>query len=560
LRKKTGCLLFLTLLLVPASRAQHEIAPAVSALQNFAVGGTVIQASSGEPVVAALVLISPVNRSDQVQSVFTDTSGRFLFQGIAAGKYRLRATRKGYPAQDFEEHSPFFTAIAVGPDKDTGNLIFRLKPEGSIAGRVTDDEGDPVRGAKVMLFTSSTNTGERIIRSLAQTVADDQGTYSFAHLSTGTYFLAVLATPWYARHSPQSGGARANPGDQASNALLDVAYPVTYYQQATEPEGADPIALSYGDRFTADISLRAVPAVHLRLRSDADVSFGSDAPTLTQTLLGGVEVPIDSQTAAVGPNQQDLFEMAPGRYDLHYDTTIDTGEEPTYQPDAGPRHQVIDTGSKSEVNAAQGAVLATIAGSVKFEGGGVPREAHLWLRKISSAQEFETPVSSGEIEPIEISTGRYELKLESSEGFVLQNILSTRSRASGQILEIDSSGQVQLTLTAAKGNGRLDGVVMCNNKPVAGAMVVLVPQQDPENSMQLFRREQSSTDGTFTISAILPGRYTALAIENGWDLEWANLAALKPYLLYGQNVQIDQNAKADISLMCSSKSQYNHNP
>ena len=43
----------------------------------------------------------------------------------------------------------------------------------------------------------------------------------------------------------------------------------------------------------------------------------------------------------------------------------------------------------------------------------------------------------------------------------------------------------------------------------------------PELHRDLFRRDQSDLDGTFTLQGIVPGRYTVLAIEGGWELDWS---------------------------------------
>ena len=61
-------------------------------------------------------------------------------------------------------------------------------------------------------------------------------------------------------------------------------------------------------------------------------------------------------------------------------------------------------------------------------------------------------------------------------------------------------------------------------------MVVLVPR-DPEINRDLFRRDQSDLDGTFTLQNVVPGTYTVLAIDNGWDLDWSQpgvIAATSP--------------------------------
>ncbi len=76
-------------------------------------------------------------------------------------------------------------------------------------------------------------------------------------------------------------------------------------------------------------------------------------------------------------------------------------------------------------------------------------------------------------------------------------------------------------------------------------MVVLVPH-DPANSMPLFRRDQSDSDGSFTLPNIVPGQYTVVAVANGWDLEWGNPAVLQPYLKGGQPVQVTGEDKQQV--------------
>jgi len=78
-------------------------------------------------------------------------------------------------------------------------------------------------------------------------------------------------------------------------------------------------------------------------------------------------------------------------------------------------------------------------------------------------------------------------------------------------------------------------------------MIVLVPQ-DPRNNLPLFRRDQSDSDGTFTLSNVVPGQYSVLAIANGWDLEWANPNVLQPYLKSSQTIQVPTGGKLDVNV------------
>jgi hypothetical protein len=78
-------------------------------------------------------------------------------------------------------------------------------------------------------------------------------------------------------------------------------------------------------------------------------------------------------------------------------------------------------------------------------------------------------------------------------------------------------------------------------------MVVLVPH-DPANNRPLFRRDQSDSDGTFILNDIVPGKYSVLAIENGWELEWANPDVLKPFLQNGAVLEVEPRGKHKIKV------------
>ena len=145
------------------------------------------------------------------------------------GKYSLTtASARGYRAQGFNQHGNFFTGIAVGPDLDGENLVFRLVPDAAIEGIVTDDDSEPVRNANVQLFQRNNDTGQQRTQQASNAVSDDRGHYQFGHLAPGTYFVAVSARPWYAQYL---GPAKPSPTPATAarmaeeKAQLDVAYP-----------------------------------------------------------------------------------------------------------------------------------------------------------------------------------------------------------------------------------------------------------------------------------------------------------------------------------------------
>jgi hypothetical protein len=95
--------------------------------------------------------------------------------------------------------------------------------------------------------------------------------------------------------------------------------------------------------------------------------------------------------------------------------------------------------------------------------------------------------------------------------------------------------------------GRLDGTVLSEGKTRAGAMVLLVPQ-DPGHNLSLARRDQSDSDGTFSLRNVLPGRYTILALKNGWDREWLNADVLEPYLKRGAVLDVTSGTNPPVKV------------
>src|SRR5579884_1492219 len=120
---------------------------AASPVRTFQVGGTVIHALGGGPLAGVDLSLAPIgkggdSKSTDAQTSVSDANGRFLFTGVAAGKYVLSGRRHGFPLQQLDAHGSLFTAVVVGPEKNSENLVFRLRPEGSISGRITDEQGE----------------------------------------------------------------------------------------------------------------------------------------------------------------------------------------------------------------------------------------------------------------------------------------------------------------------------------------------------------------------------------------------------------------------------------
>jgi len=114
----------------------------------------------------------------------------------------------------------------------------------------------------------------------------------------------------------------------------------------------------------------------------------------------------------------------------------------------------------------------------------------------------------------------------------------SRTRAGGLISVGDRP--LSLIVSVAQGATRVEGFARRDGKGVAGVMVVLVPK-DLSALSALVRRDQSDSDGSFGLRDVVPGQYTAVAIDDGWQLDWAEPAVIARYLPGGVAVTVTDN-------------------
>lgn len=106
---------------------------------------------------------------------------------------------------------------------------------------------------------------------------------------------------------------------------------------------------------------------------------------------------------------------------------------------------------------------------------------------------------------------------------------------------------VNIVVAIGEGSARIDGFARKGEKGFGGAMVVLVPKKSG-NWETLARRDQSDSDGSFSLREIVPGQYTVVAIEDGWGLDWTQPGALARYLPRGTAVTVHDSSQETVHL------------
>ena len=499
----------------------------------FRIAGVVVSSTGGNPLAHARVTIINDKNPERRQSMVTSEDGRFDFK-VGAGKYALQGNKRGYIAAAYEQHEQFSTAIVTGVGLDTENLALRLAPAAVLFGKILDELGEPVRHATVSLYREDRRIGiGRILKTSADST-DDQGAYEFSSLDAGTYFISVTAKPWYANHPHSSAQGSAEPEtDNRPSAVdrsLDVAYPITYFGDSTEPDDATPIPIRGGDHLQADVHLNPVPALHLLFRVAENGERGINLPMLQRPSFDGVDTVQTDGMQQVSPGVFEINGVAPGRYSVR---TPGSG-------DGNEANEINLTNDGQELSVPGAEAGANIKATVQLAGEAkLPQHLGIALRnskmRVVAWQEVD---AKSELEFQDVAPGKYEvLAFAQPKEYSVVKISSTGSDVAGHILNVTAGSPLAISLSLVGGAVNVEGFAKRAGKAAPGAMVVLVPK-DPESHRDLFRRDQSDQDGSFSLRSVVPGSYTVVAIENGWDLDWSRPGVIAHYAEHGKTVTV----------------------
>ncbi len=521
--------------------AQSSTAPpSQSPDATFRIAGTIVNAIGGNPLARARVTIVDAKNRQKAQWMITSDDGRFDFKQVSPGKYSLQGAKRGFIPAFYDEHEGFSTAIVTGAGLDTEHLVLRLDPSAMLSGKILDELGEPVRQATVSLYREDRQVGVGRIIKFRVSMTDDQGGYEFSNLDAGSYFISATAKPWYALHTVSSGEPAAGNVPAAVDQSLDVAYAITYYGDATEPDDATPIPVRGGDHLQADIHLNPVPALHLIFHAPENGANGFTMPMLQKPSFDGMEMVQSDGMSQVSAGVFEITGVAPGRYSVR-------------TPEAGrgaEANEVDITTNGQELDMSTAQRASTVKATIQVLGEAtLPPQIEVALRnskmRIVAWQEMDT---KGEVVFQDLAPGKYDVLAGSRpKAYSVARMSSESGVIAGHTLNVTAGASMAITLSLVGGTVNVEGFARRAGKATSGAMVVLVPK-NPESNRELFRRDQSDQDGSFLLRSVIPGSYTIVAIENGWDLDWSRPGVIEHYAKQGQTITVTDHTQTTMHL------------
>ena len=126
----------------PLARPQDPAAPATGRVRGRVVS------SERRPLPYAQVVLT--SQGMEARVVNADSVGIFEFLDVPAGTFRLGASKPGYfPVGTREPAAP---AVDLVEDETRDDLEITLRRWGTLAGRISDEHGDPIQGVGIQLL------------------------------------------------------------------------------------------------------------------------------------------------------------------------------------------------------------------------------------------------------------------------------------------------------------------------------------------------------------------------------------------------------------------------
>ncbi|HET9363535.1 MAG TPA: carboxypeptidase regulatory-like domain-containing protein, partial [Candidatus Angelobacter sp.] len=448
----------------------------------------------------------------------TDASGHFSLQ-LAPGTYRLWVERNGFARQIYGALSPAGegSVLTLAPGQQLHDVAFKVVPLGAIAGRVVDEDGEPVQGVGIQVLRLSYINGYRQLISVAGATSNDRGEYRVFGLPANRYLLLASLPNGPMSRPMEAGGLVPEVQDPFSP---------LYYPGVPDVDSASPVSLAEGAELAdMNFQLRKVRALTVRGRLVSSVNkfLSSQIQVVLAHNENGVASYIDRVPGAVDINtgKFEIRGVSPGSY------LIVASQFLAAHSFGGRVPLEVSAATAQEQVSVPLSPAFDIPGVVEVEGAPRGSLSNLIVRLLPSEGLALGPTpssriaSDGSIRLQDVTPGLWRVVLDSlpEDLWVKTESFAGNEVPAGELVANESTrGELRIVLA---GNGaQISGTVTFDNQPCR-ATVVLVPAAPELRAFhQFYRVTNASEHGTFSLKGVRPGSYLLFAFQEIEPFAW----------------------------------------
>ena len=459
----------------------------------------------------------------------------------------MTVTRNGFVTMAYGARGPTRpgTTLTLDRAQKLKDVNFRLTPHGVIAGRILDEDGEPLPFVSVQLMQFQSRQGRQQMNMTAGSgTTNDLGDYRIFGVAPGRYYLAATARPNGPSPTAQVRSANGQPEED---------YVATYYPGTTNTANAAPIEVGSGALVSGiNFTLSKTATVHIK-GSITSIPAGARRPI--QVMLRPRNPPLFAglrPSFADAKGNFDLRNVVPGQYVLSASANDGTRNYSASMP--------VDVGNSNleNVNLTISSGVE-IAGRIRIEGDTQqnlsnvsvtlqPRETGGFIggavgNRVKEDLSFQLQTAGAEI---------FEMTLFGlPDGFYVKSIKSGETDVLTAGLDVTRGVPQPVEVLVSPHAGLISGVVQNSNtgQPAPGATVVLIPQEkERQQKYTYYKTATTDQNGGYTLKSLTPGEYKAFAWEDMEPGAYMDPDFMKPLESKGEPVTVRESDQKTLSL------------
>jgi Carboxypeptidase regulatory-like domain len=493
----------------PAAQTPQRDKPVVRT-GTAAIKGRIVTAEGSLPIKRARVSLENGNPLES-RATTTDLDGRYEFTELAAGSYRVTASKGIYVPFEYGQRRPFERGkpVELTDGQLAEKIDIALVRGGVLTGVLLDDVGDAATGVRVMAMRPQYRDGKRSLVAFGRPVeTNDTGQYRLYGLPTGSYFVGALPST-------------ANTAIPMLN--MPSAAPTYYPGTVSELEAQRVPVQPAQEKALADFTL--VPSRMVKVSGTATTTAGVPVQMVmimsTSQASGGTAMPGMGMGTVKPDGSFQLTNVAPGEYTIMAISNTGADQEVTSMPLTVAGEDV--TGLRLQTT---NGFRAT--GQIVFDPAPAPASL-----SPTGLTLMATPAS-----PYTMSGMMSRAAIKDDWTFEIKGVVGQRlfrfaqGLPSGWMIQSVFHGQADITdkpldvgedldrilITVTNRPARITGTALDDRgKPVAGCSVVIFPDDaalGPPALTRYLRALRPGDDGKFKSENLPAATYLVVALES----------------------------------------------